>query len=163
MATTTTNNGSEVRLREKKVAPSKQNGIGRIDEMKPLSTPPANSTADQTTPNGGETTTTTTTGANSQPSTFEQAFFFGLTIDDALKSSENHLELFYNACKYNHLDLVKRMIEEKSVNVNEPFNNDYPLCIARYVSALFIHSFGLFELRMMIIFFFLSLFLSSTF
>lgn len=121
---TTTSNGSEVRMREKKVAPSKQNGNDRIDETKSLSTPPANSTADQTTSNG-ETTTT------AAASTFEQAFFFGLTIDEALKSTENRSELFYNACKYNHLDLVKRIIEEKSANVNEPFNNDYPICIAR--------------------------------
>lgn len=119
MATTTTSNGSEVRLREKKVPPSKPNGNGRIDETKPLSTPTANPTAEQT--SNGETKT----------STFEQAFFFGLSLDDALKSAENLSELFYNACKYNHFDLVKRLIEEKSVNVNEPFNNDYSLCIAR--------------------------------
>lgn len=64
-------------------------------------------------------------------STFEPAFFFGLSVDDALQSTENIVELFYNACKYNHIDLVKRCIDEQRVNVNEPFNNDYPLCIAR--------------------------------
>lgn len=116
---TTTSNGSEVRLREKKVPPSKQNGNGRIDENKPLSTPTVNPTAEQT--SNGETKT----------STFEHGFFFGLSLDDALKSTENLLELFYNACKYNHFDLVKRLIEEKSINVNEPYNNDYSLCIAR--------------------------------
>ena len=64
-------------------------------------------------------------------SKLEQNFFFGLTIDDALQSSENLHDLFYNACKYNHLELVKRCVEEKHVNVNEPFNNDYALCVAR--------------------------------
>ncbi len=125
---TTTSNGGDVRLREKKVIPSKQNGSNRIDDIKSLSRPTADSAAEEA--SSGETTTTTTT-PKSQPSTFEQAFFFGLTIDDAINSTENLSELFYNACKYNHIDLVKRIIDEKSVNVNEPYNNDYPLCIAR--------------------------------
>jgi hypothetical protein len=67
-------------------------------------------------------------------SNLEQAFFFGLTIDDALNSTENLQELFYNACKYNHLELVKRCVEEKQIDVNQPFNSDYPLCIARSVA-----------------------------
>jgi hypothetical protein len=124
MATHTTNNGSDVRLREKKVAPSKQNGNGQNDEIKSLSTPTADSPAEDT--SNSETIT-----SKPQASTFEQAFFFGLTIDDALNSTDNLPELLYNACKYNHLDLVKRIIDEKPVNVNEPYNNDYPLCIAR--------------------------------
>lgn len=78
---------------------------------------------DQTSPKKDSSSTDT--------SKLEQNFFFGLTIDDALQSSENLYELFYNACKYNHLELVKRCVEEKHLNVNEPFNNDYPLCIAR--------------------------------
>jgi hypothetical protein len=122
--TTTTNNGSEVRLREKKVIPSKQNSNIRGDNINSLSTPTAVSTAEQT--SNGETTT-----PKPQASTFEQAFFFGLTIDDALNSTENLSELFYNACKYNHIELVQRCLAEKPVNINEPFNNDYPLCIAR--------------------------------
>lgn len=126
-ATTTTSNGGDVRLREKKIIPSKQNGSNRTDDINSLSRPTADSATEEA--SNGETTTTTT--PKSQPSTFEQAFFFGLTIDDALNSTENLSELFYNACKYNHIDLVKRIIDEKSVNVNEPFNNDYPLCIAR--------------------------------
>ena len=60
----------------------------------------------------------------------EQNFFFGLTIDDALQTSENLHELFYNACKYNHLELVRRCVEEKHLDVNESFNNDFGLCIA---------------------------------
>ena len=70
--------------------------------------------------------------SNNPETNIEQAFFFGLTIDDALNSSENLAELFYNACKYNHLELVKRCVEEKHINVNELYANDYPLCIARY-------------------------------
>ena len=66
-----------------------------------------------------------------QDTAIEQAFFFGLTIDDALNSSDNLPELFYNACKYNHLELVKRCVDEKHIDVNESVNNDYPLCIAR--------------------------------
>jgi hypothetical protein len=124
MTTETTNKGSDVRLREKKVVPSKQNGNVRDDETKSLSIPTADSTAEEM--SNGETTT-----SKPQASTFEQAFFFGLTIDDALNSTDNLPELLYNACKYNHLDLVKRIIDEKPVNINEPFNNDYPLCIAR--------------------------------
>ncbi len=111
---------------KKKVTPAKHNGNVQDEEMKSLSTPTAVTAAEEM--SNGETTTTT---PKAQPSTFEQAFFFGLTIDDALKSTENLVELFYNACKYNHLELSKRMLEEKSVNVNEPFHNDYPLCIAR--------------------------------
>jgi hypothetical protein len=123
--TTTINNGSEVRLREKKVTPSKQNGNVQGDDINSLSTPTAVSAAEET--SNGETITK----PNAHASTFEQAFFFGLTVDDALNTTDNVLELFYNACKYNHLELVKRCIEEKRVDVNEPFNNDYPLCIAR--------------------------------
>jgi hypothetical protein len=122
--TTTTNSGSDVRLREKKVAPSKQNGNGRCDDTKSLPIPTTDSAAEET--SNGEKTT-----SKPQASTFEQAFFFGLSIDDALNSTQNLSELLYNACKYNHIDLVKRIIDEKPVNVNEPFNNDYPLCIAR--------------------------------
>jgi len=125
--TTTSSNGSEVRLREKKVTLSKQHGNARGDDTKSLLTSTAVSTAEET--SSGELTSTTT--PNPQISTFEQAFFFGLNIDDAINSTENVLELFYNACKYNHIDLVKRCIEEKRVKINEPFNNDYPLCIAR--------------------------------
>ena len=104
-------NGTEVRLREKKTP--KQNGnlphhYSSIDE---------NGSADLP--------------INPRSSTFEQAFFFGLNIDEALNSNENLNEILYNACKYNHLELVKRCVEEKKVNINEPCNNDYPLCIAR--------------------------------
>lgn len=77
---------------------------------------------------GAETTTTT---KKPDETGIEHAFFFGLSIDDALNSTDNLNELFYNACKYNHLELVKRCIEEKHMNVNEPYNSDYPLCIAR--------------------------------
>jgi len=66
----------------------------------------------------------------------EQAFFFGLSVDDAINTSENLLELFYNACKYNHLEIVKRCVEEKHLNVNETFNTDYPLCIASHKGHL---------------------------
>jgi hypothetical protein len=76
--TTTTNNGSEVRMREKKTIPAKQNGIVRGDDMKSLS-PPTTALANQETSNGE-----TTTSPKPQASTFEQAFFFGLTVDDAL-------------------------------------------------------------------------------
>lgn len=124
--TTTAHNGSEVRMREKKIIPSKQNGNVRGDDIKSLSTPTADLTAEET--SSGDTITAS---PRPQASAFEQAFFFGLTIDDALKSTENLLELFYNACKYNHIDLVKRCLEQKQVNINEPYNNDYPLCIAR--------------------------------
>jgi hypothetical protein len=99
--TTTTNNTGDVRMREKKVTSSKQNGNVRGDDIKSLSTPATASTTDEM--STGETTTSTKT----QASTFEQAFFFGLTIDDAINSTENLLELFYNACKYNHLELIK--------------------------------------------------------
>jgi hypothetical protein len=124
-ATTAINNGGDVRMREKKITPPKQNGnVENGDDMKSGSVPTASA--------AGETSSgETTTSPKSQTSTFEQAFFFGLTIDDALNSTENLAELFYNACKYNHLELVKRCIEEKHLNINEPFNNDYPLCIAR--------------------------------
>ena len=115
-ATPVTTNG-EVRMREKKTAP-KLNGNSTADHDK-IST----NTKDGSTHN--------VVPSNSQTLTLEQSFFFGLTIEDALKSSENFLELMYNACKYNHLELVKRCIEEKKVNINEPFNNDYSLCIAR--------------------------------
>lgn len=73
---------------------------------------------------------------NKDTTTLEQNFFFGLTIDDALKTSENLRELFYNACKYNHLELVKRCVEEKHLDVNEPFNSDFALCIASHKGQL---------------------------
>jgi hypothetical protein len=123
--TPTNNNGSEVRMREKKITPAKQNGNSRSDDIKSLSTP-TTASIDEETSNGE-----ITTSPKPQASTFEQAFFFGLTVDDALNSTENLLELFYNACKYNHFELVKRCIDEKRVDINAPFNNDYPLCIAR--------------------------------
>jgi len=127
---TTTNNGSDVHLKEKKTTSSKQNGNIRSDNMNETSTPTTttNSTVEETT--SGETAATTTT-KKPEESSIEHAFFFGLTIDDAVNSTDNFMELFYNACKYNHLELVKRCVEEKHVNVNEAFNNDYPLCIAR--------------------------------
>ena len=93
-----------------------------------------------TTPNDNSNMTNTTSprennvdemNQNKDTTTLEQNFFFGLTIDDALKTSENLRELFYNACKYNHLELVKRCVEEKQLDVNEPFNSDFALCIAR--------------------------------
>jgi hypothetical protein len=128
---TTTNNGSDVHLKEKKTTASKQNGNIRSDNMNETSTPTTttttNSTVEETT--SGETATTTT--KKPEESSIEHAFFFGLTIDAAVNSTDNFMELFYNACKYNHLELVKRCVEEKHVNVNEAFNNDYPLCIAR--------------------------------
>ena len=123
----TTSNGTDVRLREKKAAPTKQNGTSELDGLKSLSAASTPATEDVT---SAETT--------SQATAFEQAFFFGLTMDEALHSSENLVELLYNACKYNHLELVKRCVEEKKVNINEPFNSDYPLCIARYVSLLYL-------------------------
>ncbi|UJR25820.1 hypothetical protein I4U23_007170 [Adineta vaga] len=127
--TATTSNGTaEVRLREKKVtsSSSKQNSNVRNGDIMSLSTSTIESTPLET------STDETTTSSQPRVSTFEQAFFFGLTIDDAINSTENILELFYNACKYNHIDLVKRCIDEKRVNINEPFNNDYPLCIASH-------------------------------
>jgi len=125
---TTTNNGSDVHLKEKKTTASKQNGNIRSDNMNETSTPTTttNSTVEEAT--SSETATTT---KKPEESSIEHAFFFGLTIDDAVNSTDNFMELFYNACKYNHLELVKRCVEEKHVNVNEAFNNDYPLCIAR--------------------------------
>ncbi|CAF0801785.1 unnamed protein product [Rotaria sp. Silwood1] len=128
--TTTVNNDGDVRLREKKGTASKQNGNGLHDDMKSLSTPKTASTADDI---GHDEATTS---PRPQASTFEQAFFLGLTIDDALNSTENLLELFYNSCKYNQLELVKRCVEEKHVNINEPFNNDYSLCIASHKGHL---------------------------
>ncbi|CAF3568299.1 unnamed protein product [Adineta steineri] len=114
---TTTNNGGEVQnLREK-------NNI-KGDGMNQSSTPPT------ATPAVDEAAVDETTKTKSQEPSLEQAFFFGLSIDDAVNSAENLMELFYNACKYNHLELVRRCVEEKNINVNEPFNNDYPLCIA---------------------------------
>jgi hypothetical protein len=121
---TTTNNGSDVHLKEKKTTSlSKQNGNIRSDDMKETSIPTITSTTEKAT--SSETTT------KPQEASLEHAFFFGLSIDDAVNSTENLMELFYNACKYNHLELVKRCVEERHINVNEPFNNDYPLCIAR--------------------------------
>ena len=113
-------------MREKKVPAPNQNGNARSEETNSLSVPTADSTAEET--SNGETITA---ASKPQASTFEQAFFFGLTIDDALNSTNNLPELLYNASKYNHLDLLKRIIDEKPANVNEPFHNDYPLCIAR--------------------------------
>ncbi|CAF0856739.1 unnamed protein product [Adineta ricciae] len=126
MATQTAANGTgEVRLREKKVpTSSKQNGTARSSDIMSLSASTTESTPLET------STDETSTSAAPRASTFEQAFFFGLSIDDAINSTENILELFYNACKYNHVDLVKRCVDEKRANINEPFNNDYPLCIA---------------------------------
>ena len=126
MATQTATNGTgEVRLREKKVSTSaKQNGTARSGDIMSLSASTTESTPLET------STDETSTPATPRASTFEQAFFFGLSIDDAINSTENILELFYNACKYNHVDLVKRCVDEKRANINEPFNNDYPLCIA---------------------------------
>jgi hypothetical protein len=125
---TTTNNGSDVHLEEEKTVSTKQNGNTRSEDMNESSTSTdIPSTADKTTGDvSGEAITT-----KPQEAGIEHAFFFGLSIDDAVNSTENLMELFYNACKYNHLELVKRCIEEKHINVNEPFNNDYPLCIAR--------------------------------
>jgi hypothetical protein len=121
---TTTNNGSDIKhLKEKKATSSKQNGNIRGDAMSQASSSAA-------TPTVEEASTEATTQAKSQEPSLEQEFFFGLTIDDALKSTGNLMELFYNACKYNHLELVKRCIEEKNIDINEPINNDYPLCIA---------------------------------
>ncbi|CAF0964571.1 unnamed protein product [Adineta steineri] len=125
IAATTNNGASEVRLREKKVT-SKQNGNNRGGDILSLSTP---STASATIEASNDEAVIS---SKVRQSTFEQAFFFGLTVDDALNSTENILELFYNACKYNHIDLVKRCVEEKRANINEPFNNDYPLCIASH-------------------------------
>jgi hypothetical protein len=122
---TSTSNGSDVHLEEKKITSSKQDGNTESDDMNELSTPTTTSVAEETTTSGEATTT------KPQESSSEHAFFFGLTIDDAVNSTENLMELFYNACKYNHLELVKRCIEEKHIDVNKPFNNDYPLCIAR--------------------------------
>ena len=124
--TTTAKNDGEVRLREKKVISSKQDVNVPISDMKSTSTFTTTSA-----PTEEKSCSETAALPKSQASTFEQAFFFGLTIDEALNSTENLLELFYNACKYNHLELIKRCVDEKHVNVNEPFNNDYPLCIAR--------------------------------
>ena len=114
---TTTNNGSGVHLRDKQTTSSTQNGNIKSDNMN-------QSLPTEEVPPSGETT-------KPQDSSLEQAFFFGLSIDDAVNSTDNLMELFYNACKYNHIELVKRCIDEKRLDVNEPFNNDYPLCIAR--------------------------------
>jgi Tfp pilus assembly PilM family ATPase len=114
---TTTANGSDVQLQEKETPSPKQNiNVGGEDMNQP-STPTTSVAEEKAT--HGETSTTPT---KSQESSFEQAFFFGLTIDDALKSTENLAELFYNACKYNHVELVKRCVDEIHININEPFN-----------------------------------------
>ncbi|CAF0761047.1 unnamed protein product [Didymodactylos carnosus] len=116
-----------VRLREKKLLPTTTTAT--TTNMTDINSSPS------TVQNGNMTSTTTMNSSSSTQSTtatFENAFFFGLTIDDALNSSENLIELFYNACKYNHFDLVKKCVEDKNVNVNEPYNNDYPLCIASH-------------------------------
>lgn len=124
-ATTTVNGDSEVRMREKKVTNLRQNGNHRHDNISPLSTSNNNSLLDDISRNETQSL------PSARASTYEPAFFFGLSTEDALNSTENVLELFYNACKYNHLELVQRCVEEKHVNVNEPFHNDYALCIAR--------------------------------
>lgn len=122
---TTTNNGSDLQhLKEQKTTSSKVNNT-----MNGTNEP-------STVPNGEPTAATTTNSqeATTKPkpsdSTLEQEFFFGLTIDDAVNSADNLMELFYNACKYSHLELVRRCVEQKHIDVNEPINNDYPLCIA---------------------------------
>ncbi|UJR23088.1 hypothetical protein I4U23_026111 [Adineta vaga] len=125
---TTTNNGSDIQnLKDKKVTSSKANTYTKSNDMNSTSSVPSVSPAEEAT----TTTTTTTTNETKSPEpSLEQEFFFGLTIDDAVNSTENLMELFYNACKYNHLELVKRCIDEKHIDVNELVNNDYPLCIA---------------------------------
>ncbi|CAF0772429.1 unnamed protein product [Didymodactylos carnosus] len=119
---------TKVRMREKKVPSTMTSTINAKD---------TNSSFSNTTSNGNMSssipiTTNSTSSTQSTTGTLENAFFLGLTIDDALNSTENLNELFYNACKYNHIDLVKRCVEDKHVNVNEPYNNDYPLCIASH-------------------------------
>jgi hypothetical protein len=114
---TTTNNGSDVHLKDKQTTPLAQNGNIKSDNMNQSTTATEEAT-------NGKTT-------KPEDPSLEQAFFFGLSIDDAVNSTDNLMELFYNACKYNHLELVKRCVEEKHINVNELCNNDYPLCIAR--------------------------------
>lgn len=111
---TTVNNNDDVQLKEKNATPSKTNSDNGEDGMNQSSTA-----------TNGEATT------KSPEPTLEQAFFFGLSIDEAVNSADNLMELFYNACKFNHLEIVRRCVEEKHINVNELFNNDYPLCIAR--------------------------------
>lgn len=103
---TTTNNGNNINLKD------------------------AKTTNEQSTPSPNGTTPKSPEVIN------EQAFFFGLSVDDAINTSENLVELFYNACKYNHLEIVKRCVEEKHLNVNETFSNDYPLCIASHKGHL---------------------------
>lgn len=119
MTTTTTNNVSDAQLKEPTTTSPKPNGNIRTDDM------------NESSASTNATTTEKPTINKSDETTIEHAFFFGLSIDDAMNSTENVHELFYNACKYNHLELVKRCVEEKHINVNEPYNNDYPLCIAR--------------------------------
>ncbi|CAF4427420.1 unnamed protein product [Rotaria socialis] len=114
---TTVNDSGDVQVKDKNTAPLEANSNSRGDNMSQL---PTTSTND-------ETATT-----KSQEPTLEQAFFFGLSIDDAVNSADNLMELFYNACKFNHLEIVRRCVEEKNINVNELFNNDYPLCIASH-------------------------------
>ncbi|CAF1547418.1 unnamed protein product [Adineta ricciae] len=121
---TTTNNGGDLQhLKEKKTTSSKVNNA--MNETNEPSTVP-NGEATAAANNGQEATVK----PKSSDSTLEQEFFFGLTIDDAVNSADNLMELFYNACKYSHLELVKRCVEQKHIDVNEPINNDYPLCIA---------------------------------
>ncbi|CAF3473801.1 unnamed protein product [Rotaria sp. Silwood1] len=123
---TTPNSSDDAQLKDKNTTPTTVNSNSRGENMNQSSTS-TNSVTQEATSNEA-----TTTNLKSQESSFEQAFFFGLSIDDAVNSTENLMELFYNACKFNHLDLVKRCVEEKHVNVNELFNNDYPLCIASH-------------------------------
>jgi hypothetical protein len=137
---TTTNNGSDAHLRDNQTTPSKQNGNIKGDDMNESSTSTAGSAPAATAAEGSTSGETT----KPQEPSLEQSYFYGLTIDDAVNSAENLMELFYNACKYNHLEIVKRCVEEKHTNVNEPFNNDYPLCIARYICVILICDYFLF-------------------
>ncbi|CAF1015970.1 unnamed protein product [Rotaria sordida] len=121
---TTPDSGDHAQLKDKNTTSSTLNSNSSGNNMNQSST--------STTSVTQEAISNETTTSKPQESSFEQAFFFGLTIDDAVNSTDNLMELFYNACKFNHLELVKRCVEEKHVNVNELFNNDYPLCIASH-------------------------------
>ncbi|CAF1045300.1 unnamed protein product [Rotaria sordida] len=121
---TTPDSGDHAQLKDKNTTSSTLNSNSSGNNMNQSST--------STTLVTQEAISNETTTSKPQESSFEQAFFFGLTIDDAVNSTDNLMELFYNACKFNHLELVKRCVEEKHVNVNELFNNDYPLCIASH-------------------------------
>lgn len=103
------------------------NNSGDMQHLKDQHTPTASKSQPAAAPS---TSTDEAPKDKSAEPALEQAFFFGLTIDDAVNSTDNLMELFYNACKYNHLELVRRCVEEKHIDVNELINNDYPLCIA---------------------------------